>query len=327
MLGKRSLFPLFFFVCAFGVWQLSSHIRHSGSHEPSVSERSLFAPESVKDLKSIDIHHSQGRYSFFFASDKEGSALAGFQWRVTMPHQKSLDGHLIAQTLRLLFATRIRGVSQGLPSGSFVDYGLEDPSLVLTITSADGQREVSFGKPNPYLDVRYVSLSDLPGVWSVPESLYTTLRRQAEDFYQKELFSFSWELVDKVTFIGASESFHLSKRSNKAETQGWEIDGSPADTVFVENYLQSLFSLPLRYPEVLREGGWRAALHSPLVQLVLSARSENGTRFSKTLIVGGEVANSPRLYYASLNGEDIVFAFSEQSLRRVMARKEMFLLP
>ncbi len=333
MLGRRSLFPLLFLAFVFGLWQASSLLRERGGDGPRPLERSLFSPETIESLKELHVSHSEGEYTLTFGSE-QGAALGGFRWRVMMPGQKALDGELLSQTLRLLFASQVHRVSTEDRGDLF---GEQDGFLSLTLRYSDTNQNITFGSSNEYLGIRYVKLSGAPGVWSVPETLYLALRRRAADFYQKKLFSFPWEWVEKVTLISSRETVRFSRK----DTHQWFVDGAAADVLFVEQYLKTLFSLPLKHLSPAQHVDAQDTLRSPQAQLVLGARNGKGQLFSQALFIGGEVAqpassaaksgtmsalaDSPRLYYASLQGEEALFALSERSVKSILTRREVFL--
>lgn len=71
-------------------------------------------------------------------------------------------------------------------------YGLDKPALTIVVhTGADQSKEVAFGKKNEYLSRRYTKISGRPGVFLVPEVLFSAINKGRSDVRSKNPVQFN----------------------------------------------------------------------------------------------------------------------------------------
>lgn len=96
-------------------------------------------------------------------------------WKQTAPAAINLDSSVISATIQTL--TSLRGVDL-IPAdkaSNLATYGLDKPTLTVTLTAGSGSKTLIFGALNPATSNYYVKLADNAKVWTVNSGPVTTL--------------------------------------------------------------------------------------------------------------------------------------------------------
>ncbi len=102
--------------------------------------------------------------------------LEGDAWKQTAPSALTLDSPVVSDTVRQL--TTVRGTTLIPPdkAGDLAAYGLDKPTMTITLNAASGPKVLQVGALNPASNNYYVKLLDQPKVWAVSSFYVTTLQ-------------------------------------------------------------------------------------------------------------------------------------------------------
>jgi hypothetical protein len=96
-------------------------------------------------------------------------------WKQTAPTALNLDSSVISATIQTLTSLRGVDVIPADKASNLATYGLDKPSLTVTLTAGSGSKTLLFGALNPATNNYYVKLADNAKVWTVNSGPVTTL--------------------------------------------------------------------------------------------------------------------------------------------------------
>ena len=116
------------------------------------------------------------------------------------------------------------------------DFSLGASELSVTVTDADGDETVSFGRPTPNADGIYASISGVDAVFIVPRAVKSVADLPADSFRRRALF-----LVDPTTVV----AFDVRRgkggvASFEREGDAWKSTGGKASPAKVKAFLSGL---------------------------------------------------------------------------------------
>ncbi len=96
-------------------------------------------------------------------------------WSQTAPTALALDGTVISDTVRQLSTLRGLELIPADKAGNLATYGLDKPSLTLTLNAGSGPKTLIFGLQNDATKNYYVKKGDDAKVWAVSPTLVSTI--------------------------------------------------------------------------------------------------------------------------------------------------------
>ncbi len=170
----------------------------------------LFQAEE-KDVEKISITRDEE----LIVLKREGDG-----WLLIEPVQATADGSEVASLLHTLLETREERRIEEAPR-SLADYGLERPSIHLSVTLKGGKAlpALLLGDLNPNGRSVYAKRPDQPAVFLATVIVRLRADRKPDDFRDKTLLALEPNEVTQVELAGKGQSISLSH----AEGKGWEI--------------------------------------------------------------------------------------------------------
>ena len=168
-------------------------------------------PAEEKDVETISIRKGDA----LTALKREGDG-----WRLVEPVQATADSSEVASLLHTLLEAREERRIEEAPK-SLADYGLEHPSLHLSMTLKGGKTlpALLLGDLNPNGRSVYAKRPDQPVVFLATVIVRFRSDRKPDDLRDKTLFALEPNQITQVELAGKGESISLSR----AEGKGWEI--------------------------------------------------------------------------------------------------------
>ncbi|HWQ70555.1 MAG TPA: DUF4340 domain-containing protein [Patescibacteria group bacterium] len=177
----------------------------------------LFQAEE-KDVEQIVITRGEGR----IVLQREGnlSADQAGGWRLTEPVRATADSSEVASLLHTLLETGEERRIEEAPA-RLADYGLERPSLQLSVTLKGGKTlpALLLGDLNPNGRSVYAKRPDRPAVFLVTVIIRVRADKKPDDFRDKTLLALEPNQVTQIELIGKGQPISLSR----SDTKGWEI--------------------------------------------------------------------------------------------------------
>jgi len=144
------------------------------------------------------------------AAGAGGEAPAG-QWRLVEPvvwpanaqrMESILDvlSHLVAQRV---LVQEGEGVEDD-EAGRLAEYGLDDPELVVTVRTGDGERRLEVGARTPVGTARYARLDGREPVFTLGEYLVDYFTRPVKDYRELTILPFTPEQVQRLEIATAA---------------------------------------------------------------------------------------------------------------------------
>lgn len=144
----------------------------------------------------------------------------GDSWRLTEPVQTIADSTEVGSLLHTLLDTQEERRIEETPK-NLGDYGLERPSLRLSLTLKSGRTlpAILLGDLNPNGRSVYAKRPDQPAVFLVTVMVRLRTDKKPDDFRDKTLLVLEPNQVTQVELIGKGQPISLSRSQGK----GWEI--------------------------------------------------------------------------------------------------------
>ena len=184
-------------------------LESKGTQSGSDANRLFHAEE--KDVETIAIRKGEA----LIALKREGNG-----WRLTEPVQAAADSTEVTSLLHtLLEAGEERRIEEA--PRSLADYGLEHPSLHLSVTLKGGKTlpALLLGDLNPNGRSVYAKRPDQPAVFLATVIVRLRADRKPDDFRDKTLLALEPNQVTQVELAGKGQPISLSH----ADGKGWEI--------------------------------------------------------------------------------------------------------
>lgn len=177
----------------------------------------LFHAEE-KDVETISIRKGDALIVLKRKGDLSAGQAGG--WQLTEPVQTAADSTEVASLLHTLLETGEERRIEDAPK-SLADYGLDHPSLYLSLVLKGGQTlpALLLGDLNPNGRSVYAKRPDQPAVFLVTVKVRIRADKKPDDFRDKTLLALEPNQVTQVELIGKGQPISLSH----ADGKGWEI--------------------------------------------------------------------------------------------------------
>ena len=247
---------------------------------------------------------------------------AAGKWKLTQPLQGAADGSTVGGLLAALSAGTIQRTLEKKPSPEDLkSFGLERPAakISLTLTSGITLPGLIVGAATPLGNAAYVQRSGNPTVYLADGSLASGLQKKTDDFRDRQILSFPFDLAAKLTIQTGKESVILIKGEKEQWQPAPPAKGNVNGAAVVE-YLVAISGIGAKafvddQPKELKRYG----LDPAPVKVAVAGKDGNNLA---ALLIGGKSGDS---YYAKREGEPQVYAIDEPSYRSLLRRLPDFL--
>ena len=181
-------------------------------------------------------------------------ARSGTDWNVKRPMQARGDYSAVEGLLTRLSSASMTKMVEQAPSGGalapdvLAKYGLDKPSLTVTIGAGSSRATVAIGKEeNGEVYARDVAR---PMVFTVDPTLATDLKKPADEYRNKNLFEFRSFSVSRLRIVRGSDTYEFQKvaASGANQSDKWQRVGSggaatDVDAVKMDDLVSKLSNL------------------------------------------------------------------------------------
>jgi hypothetical protein len=180
--------------------------------ETDAQEKKIL-PFNERDITSLTVATGTSRVTL---TSKDG------RWAITEPLQADADTRVVDAMIRALVLGKVNRVVEENAS-ALAPFGLEKPSVVLTVATANGQETLSLGDSGPISSTLYamrasdrkILLTDLAPKDFLNKSLLT--------FRKKEVLSFNQGQVDRLRLTYPPTEIVLYRTDGKDGKKKWSI--------------------------------------------------------------------------------------------------------
>ncbi len=239
-------------------------------------------------------------------------------WVITSPirtkaDQESVDA-LINTLKKLKYMRIISGSKENLS-----DFGLDDPSLLITITAGNKSKTLILGGLSPVKDGYYAMISGNKNIYLISTSAHDILNMNLYDLRDKGIFSLKAGNVKRLTINRDHFTWNLIKLNDK-----WHLQGEPdfpVDTLKINNLLGQLLrakatSFEGKIPDDLDIYG--------LTHPIISVSVSDGEKEEEILIGTKKSKGKYGHYFAMLKGKKEIITVDEYFLDIIPVKKEAF---
>lgn len=236
-------------------------------------------------------------------------------WRVVSPVQAPADDFRVGQVLdQLLGMTRGEVIDRrqqrelGLTPA---DYGLDQPAVAITVSTADDDVRIGFGRRAPVGPDVYIQVDGKPDIVAARTRLLDLLPADLAGWRDRTLFNGNPTQIRRIELQRRAGPLHFAR----IEGGGWLME-KPVRSRTAPDTVDRLLmeSFAYRIEDFVAETLAASALYGldePAAQITYySARFPAG----ETVMIGREMDNAPGLRYAARRGSNDVFAVSEDLL-------------
>jgi hypothetical protein len=266
-------------------------VREKGA-APPVSEMVGMKPE---DVTGVELQHA-GRTIALVKTGKE--------WRVEKPIQAKADNAQVTQVLDSLLKGNLDHIVEEKVT-DFKEYGLDKPTLQVTLTDAKGRKKVlQTGAKDARGFSLYARTTDRPELFLVNSySVEEIQKKKPEDLRDRTALVVDPAKVTKVAIQTPAQSLTVEKQGDK-----WQMTSprpAPADPDAVQPMLDQLKNLRIEKFEPAGADLGRYGLANPRLTVALTgADGEKGLRLGKETADGKNV-------FAARQGEQEVFQLAK----------------
>ncbi|MDE2060709.1 MAG: DUF4340 domain-containing protein [candidate division NC10 bacterium] len=185
---------------------------------PSGSDANRLFLAEEKDVEKISISRGDALIVLKHEGDLSVGQAGG--WRLIEPVQAAADDSEVVSLLHTLLEAREERRIEEAPR-NLADYGLEHPSLRLSVTLKGGKTlpALLLGDLNPNGRSVYAKRPDEPAVFLATVIVRLRADRKPDDFRNKTLLTLEPNQVTQVELTGKGQPISLSHAKGK----GWEI--------------------------------------------------------------------------------------------------------
>lgn len=161
-------------------------------------------------------------------------------WKISAPLQTDADSREVEALLRALTLGKVSRVIEEKPT-ALAPYGLETPSVVLTVSAGPRQEVLSLGDSGPITSTLYAMRSSDPKVLLTDLAPKDFLNKTLLSFRKKEVLQFEQSRAERLRLTYPQHEIVLYKMDNK-----WKIRApieAPADQVSIRTLLLKLEDL------------------------------------------------------------------------------------
>jgi hypothetical protein len=249
---------------------------------------------------------------------------SGTEWKVVKPVASRSDYSAIEGFISRLSSANMSKLVEENPK-DLVKYGLDKPSMVVTIGSGSAKTVLEVGKTeNGDL---YARDAARPIVFTVDSTLATDLNKSFDDYRKKELFEFRPFYVAKLRAVldapGGPKTYELEKVKGAQPTdpETWKVTrvgGSShnADAAAMDDLLNKLVAIKA---DSFVDAKTKTGIDKPA--LVVSASFDDG-KFERVRF--GRVDDNA---YGKRDGEDVVAQIDQGSMANAMRAFDAVVIP
>ena len=194
------------------------------------------------------------------------------RWTIRKPKPMEADATAVGDFLRTLMLAQVTRVVDDT-AADLKAYGLETPSLTVSLRLASGTQTVRVGDAGPLTATLYAKRDDSPKVLLTTLAGRDLLTKSIQEFRRKRVLPFNRLQVTRVKIAGPRETVVLY-REGEAEKAMWKIK-APIETAADQPELRSLlFALEDLKAQAFiddpkERAAKRAALGKPLAAITL----------------------------------------------------------
>jgi hypothetical protein len=226
------------------------------------------AAKKLVDLKEDDV---QGFTIISSRGEMEVSREDG-RWTIRKPKPMEADATAVGEFLRTLLLAQVSRIVDETGT-DLKAYGLETPSLTVSLRLASGTQTVRVGDAGPLSATLYAKRDDSPKVFLTTLAGRDRLAKSIQEFRRKRVLSFNRVQVSRVMIAGPRETVVLY-REGQGDKAVWKIK-APVETAADQPEVRSLlFALEdLKAQDFIDDpkerAAKRAALGKPLATITL----------------------------------------------------------
>ncbi len=214
-----------------GVWWAKKHPPSASPAGTPTASSPKIADIPERDIKSVDLRKKDGST---VTLQKENG-----KWMVTAPQQWKADNDAATALVGTLSPITSDSVVEE-KSGDLAKYGLNAPSLDVTVHKTNGKSEdVLFGDDVPAGSLVYVRTSSDPKIYAVASSVKTALDKSVNDLRDKRLLTFDTNQLTRIDLDAGKSGIEFGK-NNANEWQILKPQPYRADSFQVEELLRKL---------------------------------------------------------------------------------------
>ncbi|MBN1403283.1 MAG: DUF4340 domain-containing protein [Opitutales bacterium] len=284
--------------------------KHADSERAFMEQSSLvLAPGSVEKADTISLDGPGAPVHWVLRRQ-------GQNWRMEKPQQWPVNRFAVEQILDQLRFLRMETsfpVSDiGRNGSTLADYGLENPSITLTLGDADAETVIRIGAPTKMGGRLYLLSPDEQRVFITDREILRSLLVEIDSLRNTQVFNLPAYTVSSLSIQRTDGGrVRLAKRGSV-----WEFE-SPirvgADSGAVESLLAELTELKLK--DFVNQDPAAQGLLSPRMRIGIEAADQR-----QSLLIGA--AHSEGLVYAKLEDSPEVFTVSSALPDRLVQAQE-----
>lgn len=214
-----------FLIADFFVYNRASSLR--------TATQTALIDQKVDDVTLLRIERETGEDMELYRENQ--------QWRIRKPYSGSIDHQAVMKLLDIFSLPILDSVSlseMNRLQRTLASYGLQKPSLSVTIASAHAKDVVRFGDFTSLKDSIYAMVDGIDQIFVVSNVVFGAANVTAGAFRRRDVSQLTANSV--VSFAikkGSNELIEFSRNQD-----GWLVDGRRASTKMVESFLTSVLS-------------------------------------------------------------------------------------
>jgi len=203
--------------------------------ETEATEKKLL-PFTEREITGVTVHSASGDVVL---TSKDGS------WRITAPLHTEADTRVVQSMLRSLVLGKVTRVVNE-DAAALAPFGLETPSLTLTLTADSRQETVSIGDSGPISSTLYAIRASDKKVLLTDLSAKDFLNKTLLSFRKKEVLRVDSSQAERIRLTYPKTEIVLYRTDDKDNKKKWAIRypiEAPADQPEVRTLLMKLDDL------------------------------------------------------------------------------------
>jgi hypothetical protein len=203
--------------------------------ETEATEKKLL-PFTEREITGVTVHSESGDIALV---SKNGT------WQMTAPLQTEADARVVQSMLRSLALGKITRVVEEQAT-ALAPFGLDKPSMTLTLTADSQQETVSIGESGPISSTLYAMRASDKKVLLTDLSIKDFLNKTLLSFRKKEILPVDSNQVERVRLTYPKTEIVLYRTETKDNKVKWSVRypiEAPADQPEVRTLLMKLDDL------------------------------------------------------------------------------------
>src|SRR5437016_11673606 len=239
--------------------------------EMPAEEKRLQVETTTKKLVDFKEDDVQG-FTIISSQGEMAVIREGGRWTIRKPRPMEADATAVGEFLRTLMLAQVSRVVDETGS-DLKAYGLETPSLTVSLRLASGIQTVRVGDAGPLSATLYAKRDDSPKVLLTTLAGRDPLMKSIQEFRRKRVLPFDRLQVTRLKIAGPQETIVLY-REGQGEKATWKIKApleTAADQPEVRSLLFALEDLKAQdfIDDPKEHAAKRAALGKPLATITL----------------------------------------------------------